>query len=103
MLHSPARAAVSLSLTLALAGLAGCSGGSQDTAPGEQATGAEGTRAVETPRGEGEVPTDPQKVGVRNYALAAYLYDLDVPGAATIPEEAEQQEGDDAELWGDAA
>lgn len=102
MLHSPARAAVSLSLTLALAGLAGCSGGSQDTAPGEQATGAEGTRAVETPRGEVEVPTDPQKVVVLNYALAGYLYDLDVPVAATIPEDAEQVEGEYSEFWGDA-
>jgi iron complex transport system substrate-binding protein len=76
--------------------LSGCSAG------GEEAADATATRTVETDQGPVEVPADPQRVVVLNYALAGYLYDLDVPVAATIPEDADAG-GEFSEFWADQA
>ncbi|MDE3721825.1 ABC transporter substrate-binding protein [Nocardiopsis sp. N85] len=84
--------------------LSGC--GSTDAAT-DAATeagggGAEETRVVDTDQGEVTVPVDPRRVVVLNYALAGYLYDLDVPVAATIPEDADG-EGVFSEFWAEEA
>jgi iron complex transport system substrate-binding protein len=87
-------------LTAALAGsalaLAGCS------SDGGDAAADVATRTVETEQGPVEVPADPQRVVVLNYALAGYLYDLEIPVAATIPEDADAG-GEYSELWADQA
>ncbi|MCD0444016.1 ABC transporter substrate-binding protein [Glycomyces sp. A-F 0318] len=87
-------------LTAALAGgalaLAGCSSGAEDAAADGE------TRTVETEQGPVEVPADPQRVVVLNYALAGYLYDLEVPVVATIPEDADAG-GEFSEFWADQA
>ncbi|GAA3956483.1 Fe2+-enterobactin ABC transporter substrate-binding protein [Gordonia caeni] len=70
-------------------GLAAC-------ASSEESSG--GTRAVQTEQGTVEVPTDPERVVLLNYALAGYLYDLDVPVVAMTPEHTEA-EGEFASAW----
>jgi iron complex transport system substrate-binding protein len=87
-------------LTAALAGSAlALSGCSSDT---EDAAADVATRTVETEQGPVEVPTDPQRVVVLNHALAGYLYDLDVPVAATIPETTDIG-GEYSDFWADQA
>lgn len=88
-------------LTLLMAAAAACSSGAADTSA-EGAGGAGDTRVVNTPKGEVEIPADPQRVVVLNYALAGYLYEMDVPVTATIPEDASQARGEFSEMWGDA-
>lgn len=91
-------AAVTAAAVLALAA---CGGGGGATESGQSAdVGA--TRVVETPLGAVEIPADPQRVVVLNYALAGYLYNLDVPVAATIPEDAKHASGEFSPMWGDA-
>ena len=71
---------------VALFALASCSA---QPAP-ESGAGASGdaeTRVVTTDQGDVTIPADPQKVVVLNYALAGYLYDLDVPVAALTSED----------------
>lgn len=77
-----------------------CSSSSDDTG---DTSSADSTRTVATDYGEVEVPTDPQRVVVLNYALAGYLYNLDVPVTATVPEDADQSEGTFSEFWADEA
>ena len=60
------------------------------------------TRTVHTEQGEVVVPQDPQRVVVLNYPLAGYLYDMNVPVAATITENADK-EGKFSEFWKDQA
>ncbi len=84
--------------SFALVGTA-CSASEPD---GGETTGEESaTRSVTTDYGDVEVPADPQKIVVLNYALAGYLYNLDQPVTATIPEDADG-DGEFSELWGDA-
>lgn len=95
-------------LLLSACGQAGGSGadGSAESAQagaGEQDTSAAGTRTVSTAEGEVTVPADPQRVVLLNYALAGYLYDLDVPVVAMTPEVADQAEGEFSEFWADDA
>lgn len=59
---------------------AGCGSSS-----GETGTGAQ-TRAVSTVKGDVQIPASPKRVVLLNYALAGYLYDLDLPVVATTPE-----------------
>ncbi|WP_405674499.1 ABC transporter substrate-binding protein [Streptomyces sp. NBC_01511] len=78
-------------LTFALAAaltLAGCSAASAPSGDGDKAPAAK-SRTVKTDYGEVKVPADPKRVVVLNHALAGYLYDLDVPVHATIPEDAD--------------
>ncbi|MDA4894626.1 ABC transporter substrate-binding protein [Microbacterium resistens] len=59
------------------------------------------TRTVTTDYGDVEVPARAERIVVLNYALAGYLYDLDQPVAATIPEDADAGEGAFSAMWGD--
>lgn len=93
-----------LVVTAALASFAligtGCA--ASETNADESAADESATRTVTTDYGDVEVPGDPQKIVVLNYALAGYLYNLDQPVTATIPEDADAVEGEFSELWGDA-
>jgi iron complex transport system substrate-binding protein len=68
---------------------------------GSSATAAE--RVVSTDQGEVSVPTDPQRVVVLNHALAGYLYALDVPVLATVPEVTDDPEPAFSPLWAQEA
>ncbi|QYM75092.1 ABC transporter substrate-binding protein [Leucobacter luti] len=57
-------------------------------------------RTVTTEQGEVTVPAVPQRVVVLNYALAGYLYDLDVPVVGTTSEDFDH-EPEFSELWGE--
>lgn len=67
--------------------LTGCSA-TDSSGDGDEASAAK-SRTVKTDYGEVKVPTVPKRVVVLNHALAGYLYDLDVPVRATIPEDAD--------------
>lgn len=71
---------------VALFALASCAA---EPAPdsGGGTSGEAETRVVTTDQGDVTIPADPQKVVVLNYALAGYLYDLDVPVAALTSED----------------
>ncbi|WP_210603067.1 ABC transporter substrate-binding protein [Brevibacterium oceani] len=81
--------------------ISACAGTSNASDDGTSASGAE-TRAVETEQGEVEVPADPQRVVVLNYALAGYLFDLDVPVVATTPEVTDS-DGEFSRFWSEKA
>lgn len=89
-------AAVALVAALALTGCT-AAGSSSDAAETDAAT-----RTVTTDYGDVQVPTDAERIVVLNYALAGYLYDLDVPVLATIPESADGA-GEFSEFWADEA
>lgn len=84
-MSAPARL-LAVALVAALA-LTGCSA-ADSSGDGEKSSAAT-TRTVPTDYGKVEVPTEPKRVVVLNHALAGYLYDLDVPVHATIPEDAD--------------
>lgn len=92
-------AATAVVASIALVGTA-CA--ASDTGADDGTADETGTRTVTTDYGDVEVPTDPQKIVVLNYALAGYLYNLDQPVTATIPEDADATEGEFSPLWGDA-
>lgn len=96
-----ARPIIAAALTLTMVATAACSPGAADPSAGA-ANEAGGTRTVSTPKGDVEVPSDPERIVVLNYALAGYLYELDIPVTATIPEDASQADGEFSELWGGA-
>lgn len=91
-------AATAVVASIALVGTA-CA--ASDPGADDATTEESAMRTVATDYGDVEVPTDPQKIVVLNYALAGYLYNLDQPVSATIPEDADG-EGEFSELWGDA-
>lgn len=70
--------AAALTGALVLLSSCGSSGSSADAGPAQ-------TRTVTTAEGPVEVPVDPQRIVVLNYALAGYLYDIDEPVVATTP------------------
>src|SRR5690625_2686484 len=74
---------------------------SQAAPSGSESAEAE-TRVVATEQGEIEVPSDPQRIVVLNYALAGYLFDLDEPVVAMTPE-VTGSEGEYSEFWKDEA
>ena len=82
---------------VALFALASCAA---DPAPESGAGASEEatTRVVSTEQGDVTIPADPQKVVVLNYALAGYLYDLDVPVAALTSEDF-SYEGSFSDFW----
>ncbi|WP_217133068.1 ABC transporter substrate-binding protein [Leucobacter chinensis] len=80
--------------------LTGCSS-SEKPAETQAAETAEATeRTVTTEQGEVTVPAVPERVVVLNYALAGYLYDLDVPVVGTTSEDFDHEAGF-SEMWGD--
>ncbi|MGW0180594.1 ferric enterobactin (enterochelin)-binding protein, partial [Nocardia sp. NPDC003345] len=87
--------AVLAALTAAAVALAACSASDPEA-------GAGTTRTVHTAQGDITVPADPQRVVVLNYALAGYLYDLDVPVVATTSEDSGKP-GEFSEFWKDDA
>jgi len=60
------------------------------------------SRVVTTDQGDVTVPGDPQKVVVLNYALAGYLYDLDVPVVGLTQEDFDY-EASFSDFWADDA
>lgn len=97
-MRSPRTAFAVLTAAVAVSSLAlaGC------TAAEEDASSDVPTRTVQTEQGAVEIPADPQRVVVLNYALAGYLYDLDVPVVATVPEDADA-DGEYSPFWADEA
>lgn len=81
--------------------LASCSAPAEADADATTAP-AVAAHTVATDYGDVEIPADPQTVVVLNYALAGYLYDLEVPVTATIPEDADG-DGEFSEFWADEA
>lgn len=87
-----------------LLGVAACTGESStlsDTGDSDGGGAEAGTRTVQTPQGEVEIPADAQRIVVLNYALTGYLYDLGVKVIATTAEAADA-DGSFSEFWGDA-
>ena len=82
--------------------LTGCAA-SDSAADVDDSADSATTRTVATDQGDVEIPTDPERILVLNYALAGYLYNLDVPVATTIPEFADATEGEYSEFWADEA
>ncbi|MFI8945126.1 ABC transporter substrate-binding protein [Streptomyces sp. NPDC053750] len=94
---APARLlAVALVAALALTGCAASDDSSGSAGGGDKASAK--SRTVTTDYGEVKVPTEPKRVVVLNHALAGYLYDLDVPVTATIPEDADGK-GEFSPYW----
>lgn len=93
-MFAPARL-LAVAVVAALA-LTGCSA-ADPSGDGDKASAAK-TRTVTTDYGKVKVPAEPKKVVVLNHALAGYLYDLDVPVHATIPEDADGK-GEFSPYW----
>lgn len=93
---SVAYAAVFLGASLLLAG---CSAAAAPQAV-PSAVADQTERSVATEQGEVTVPAAPERVVVLNYALAGYLYDLDVPVVGTTSEDFDH-EPEFSEFWGD--
>ena len=76
---------------VAAATLAACSSSAASvaTSSSPETFAAPESRVVPTMNGDVTIPAHPKRVVVLNYALAGYLYDLAVPVAATIPEDAD--------------
>jgi iron complex transport system substrate-binding protein len=87
-----------LTAVVALA-LAGCSSDEPaDTSAAAEIAGAS-TRIVPTDQGDVTVPADPQRIVVLSSNLAGFLFALDVPVHATIPEVPGPGGGDYPENW----
>ncbi|NJP67050.1 ABC transporter substrate-binding protein [Streptomyces spiramenti] len=107
----PASRSAAAALALAALLLTSCSSADTSDGDGSGAGGggdaatadADGTRTVTTDYGDVDVPTAPERVVVLNYALAGYLYNLDVPVVAVTPEDADQDEGSFSEFWAEDA
>ncbi|WP_430592419.1 ABC transporter substrate-binding protein [Humidisolicoccus flavus] len=93
---------------LALLGALVLTGCSSDTSPeasgspeasNSPSSDAAADRTVTTDYGDVVVPGDAERIVVLNYALAGYLYTLDVPVFATIPEDADATEGEFSPAW----
>lgn len=93
------RPLILLAAAAVIAALAGCS----TTVPDSGATASSATRTVVTDQGSVEIPAEPQRIVVLNSNLAGYLYALDVPVLATIPEVPGPGGGDYPEIWADDA
>lgn len=99
---APARLlAVALVATLALTGCSSSDSSGDGDGGGGKASATK-TRTVTTDYGKVKVPAEPKRVVVLNHALAGYLYDLDVPVRATIPEDADGK-GEFSPYWADEA
>ncbi|ARU53173.1 ferric enterobactin (enterochelin)-binding protein [Cellulosimicrobium cellulans] len=110
----PARrplAALSVLVAAATLALAGCSAGTTPSGsgaepsadPGSTASETAAERVVTTDQGDVTVPTDPRRVVVLNHALAGYLYALDVPVLATVPEVTDDPDPAFSTFWAEEA
>ncbi|MFC7619824.1 ABC transporter substrate-binding protein [Microlunatus sp. GCM10028923] len=93
------RSAVAAFVALVAVLLASCAGGT--ATPAATSPGPE--RVVKTGQGDVTVPADPKRIVVLNFALAGYLYAMDVPVLATIPEDADAKEGVFSPFWAEDA
>jgi len=91
-------AAVPVLALFALASCASSPASDQDAAVTDESA----TRVVTTEQGEVTVSADPQKVVLLNYALAGYLYDLDVP-VAGLTQEDYDYEASFSDFWAEDA
>lgn len=96
--------------TAAVLALGACSASTDPGDADATATGAADTstseaadRVVVTDLGEVTVPADPQRVVVLNHALAGYLYALDVPVLATVPEVTDDPDPAFSPFWAEEA
>lgn len=97
---NPLRRTLSVAAAVgAISLLAACSTTSAEPATGESSA----TRAVTTDQGVVDVPSEPQRIVVLNSNLAGYLFALDVPVLATIPESPGPGGADYPEAWADEA
>jgi iron complex transport system substrate-binding protein len=105
--RKPVIRSLSAAALVAALALTGCSASGSATGSGSEtgsaASTAAATRTVSTDYGDVEVPTGAERIVVLNYALAGYLYDLDVPVLATIPEDADASAGEYSEFWAEQA
>ncbi|MBM7819969.1 iron complex transport system substrate-binding protein [Cellulosimicrobium cellulans] len=110
----PARrplAALSVLVAAATLALAGCSAGTTPSGSGAEPSADSGStasettaeRVVTTDQGDVTVPTDPRRVVVLNHALAGYLYALDVPVLATVPEVTDDPDPAFSTFWAEEA
>ncbi|WP_313663268.1 ABC transporter substrate-binding protein [Cellulosimicrobium cellulans] len=110
----PARrplAALSALVAAATLALAGCSadttpsdaGAEPSAEPDTTASETAAERVVTTDQGDVTVPTDPRRVVVLNHALAGYLYALDVPVLATVPEVTDDPDPKFSTFWAEEA
>ena len=95
---SSLRSLASIVSAAALLLVVGCS----QAAPSGSETAEAETRVVATEQGDIEVPSDPERIVVLNYALAGYLFNLDEPVVAMTPEVTDS-EGEYSEFWKDEA
>lgn len=98
------RAVPTLVLSASLLAMAGCA----TTVPGAGETSevdaaADATRVVVTEQGDVTIPADPERIIVLNSNLAGYLFSLDVPVMATLPEEVGAVDPEYPEFWADEA
>ncbi len=89
-------AAALLGAALLLSGCTSAASPAQDPAPAAE----QADRTVSTEQGDVVVPGTPKRVVVLNYALAGYLYDLDVPVVGTTSEDFDHESAF-SEMWGD--
>jgi iron complex transport system substrate-binding protein len=91
----------------AVLALSACSADTGTTAGGAEteasATQTATEHVVTTDQGDVTVPADPQRVVVLNHALAGYLYALDVPVLATVPEVTDDPDPAFSEFWAEDA
>ena len=106
MLSRPSAVRAAALTAAAVLALGACSAGTDagESAPAtEAATSTVQDRVVTTDQGDVTVPADPQRVVVLNHALAGYLYALDVPVLATIPEVTDDPDPAFSPFWEDEA
>lgn len=99
------RAVPAVLLSASLLALAGCATtvpGSGGTTPDTDAA-ADATRVVTTDQGDVTIPDEPERIIVLNSNLAGYLFALDVPVLATLPEAVGEVDPDYPEFWAEEA
>ncbi|ALJ19778.1 ABC transporter substrate-binding protein [Microbacterium sp. No. 7] len=100
-----ALAVLPLAAVLALASCAGETTPRTDApaaSSSESAAAEATTRVVTTDQGEVTIPADPQRVVLLNFALAGYLFDLDVPVVGLTQEDFDY-EASFSDFWADDA
>ncbi|MFW0783785.1 ABC transporter substrate-binding protein [Gordonia sp. CPCC 206044] len=96
---SPMYRRLAARLTLVAASILLVTSCSSDT---DDAADSSATRVVETTQGQVSVPVQPKRVVVLNYALAGYLYDLDIP-VTSVTNEDSSRPSTAAAAWRDKA
>ncbi len=98
---SPSAALAAIAIATGLV-LSGCAAPSSSTPEKTAASSEASTRVVKTDLGNVTIPTKPKRVVLLNYALAGYLYDLDVPVTA-MTSEATNTDAKFSDFWAEDA